>query len=454
MKRALLILGICAMLLSGFGCAARKAPSGENYYAKAQEEFAKHEYRGAIEDYQHLIDQYPFSPYAEDAELKVGLGYYQLHNYAQAIGTLSDFVQMHPTSKELDLASYYLGMSYFSQIGRTDQDQSNTALALVQFQTIERRFPESNFGELAVLQIAICREVLARHEYLIGDFYFKRANFRAAESRMAELMAKYPDTPIAPEALYQLAVTLEKQGKKYSAAQAFAALKLHFPKTQFAAEADKELKKLNQPVDTEEDPLRMVLTESGFGEEQAQNNSDVTAHPANTQLASADKSSIYGLDGLPDLQRAVVPKGSEATRQQAKPGGPVTLTRIRLASSDPPLSVILDLSGPVLYDQHLESGTGYSKLVVHLKDTTLDKKVENHLVFDRSIFKDCDVSTDSNGTTITLNTAPVSRYAIVPLEEPARLLVTFTPEGTKAGGTTDSAFPEGPGAGGAADSAL
>ncbi len=452
MKRALLILGICAMLLGGVGCAARKAPSGENYYAKAQEEFAKRQYPAAIEDYQHLIDQYPFSPYAEDAELKVGLGYYQLHDYAEAIGTLSDFVQMHPTSKQLDLASYYLGMSYFTQIGRTDQDQTNTAAALVQFQTIERRFPESNFGELAVQQIAICREMLARHDYLIGDFYFKRANFRAAESRMAELMAEYPDTPIAPEALYQLAVTLEKQGKKYSAAQAFAALKLHFPKTQFAAEADKELKKLNQPVDTEEDPLRMVLAESGFGEDQTQNNNNVTARPASTQLASADNSSIYGLDGLPDLQRAAVPKASETTREQGKPGGAVTLTRIRLASSDPPLSVILDLSGPVLYDQRLENGTGYSTLVVHLKNATVDKKVENHLVFDRSIFKDCDVSTDSNGTTITLNTAPVSRYAVVPLEEPARLLVTFTPLGASAGGTAGS--PESPSAGASVDSAL
>src|SRR5437899_1830700 len=84
-----------------------------------------------------------------------------------------------------------------------------------------------HFDQLAQEQIVICREMLSRHEYLVGNFYFKRANFKAAESRMAELVASYQDTPMAPEGLYDLGQTLEKQGKKYSAAQAFAALKLH-----------------------------------------------------------------------------------------------------------------------------------------------------------------------------------------------------------------------------------
>jgi len=49
-------------------------------------------------------------------------------------------------------------------------------------------------------------------------------------------------------------------------------------------------------------------------------------------------------------------------------------------------------------------------------------------VFDKSIFKDCDVSSDSDGTTVTVNTVPVTNFAVVPLDEPPRLLVTFTPQ--------------------------
>ena len=43
--------------------------------------------------------------------------------------------------------------------------------------------------------------MLARHDFLIGEFYEQRANFKASESRLAEVLALYSDTPIAPEDL-------------------------------------------------------------------------------------------------------------------------------------------------------------------------------------------------------------------------------------------------------------
>ena len=219
----------------------------------------------AIDDYQRLIDEYPFSPYAEEAELNIGLAYYKQHNYAEAIGAFNDFLRMHPTSKHLDVASYYLAMSHYDQIGRPDQDQTHTKLALEQFQTIVQRFPESDFASLSREQIDICREMLARHDFLIGEFYEKRANFKASESRMAEVLALYPDTPIAPEDLYQLGLTLEKQGKKYSAAQAFTALKMHFPNTRYAVEANTELQKAPSA-----DRYRRGSAEAGAGGERFQ----------------------------------------------------------------------------------------------------------------------------------------------------------------------------------------
>jgi hypothetical protein len=61
-------------------------------------------------------------------------------------------------------------------------------------------------------------------------------------------------------------------------------------------------------------------------------------------------------------------------------------------------------------------------------------------VFDRSIFHDCDIDSDAAGTKIVVNTLPVARYAVVPLESPSRLLVTFTPEDASAAvSSTDAA---------------
>ena len=426
MKLAGLIAAACAFAVVVAGCAARKPPSGENFYVQATKEYTAHFYQPAIDDYQKLIDQYPFSPYAEEAEMNIGLAYYKSHNYAESIGALNDFLRMHPTSKHVEEASYYLAMAHYTQIGRPDQDQTHTELALEQLQSIERRFPESDFAQLAHEQIAICREMLARHEYVIGDFYYTRANYKAAESRMAELMALYPDTPIAPDALFHLGQTLEKQGKKYSAAQAFTALKQNFPKTPYAAAADKELAKLHQPVDTEEDPLKLVLAESGFSDADL-NANHIAVHESLQNLASASDPK-YGPDGLPILQTKADDKANAATAAESQPG-PATLKSVRLSQVDPPLSMIFELSGPVAYEENLDNQKGSSTLTLNLKAVTPDAALSKHVTFDRSIFRDCDIASDANGTRITVNTTPVSRFAVLPLSKPNRLLVTFTPVG-------------------------
>jgi len=445
----------------------QQTPTGENYYSLGQQAFAQHDYRGSAIYFQKLIDQYPFSPYAEDAELKIGLSHYQLKHYAEAISSLGDFEKMHPTSKEIELASYYLAMAHYDQIGRPDQDQSNTEQALQQFEIIERRFPETGFAALAHQQISVCREMLARHQLLIGDFYYKKANFRAAESRLAELMQKWPDTPVGDEALYQLGTTLELEGKKYSAAQAFTAVVLHYPGTIYANKAKYELKKLHQPVDTEEDPLHLVLTESGFGDtdqvkvrqgdETAMASTDayppipiLKAPPS--QPASPDANALPGsaapppsADGAPaagvasssiSSSEGAAAAGAAAPATTTAAGamknavqtGPATLNKVRLSSADPPLSVIFDLTGPVAFENQLQSGSSSSTLTIHLKETRLAKGLATHMVFDRSIFHDCDIQSDAGGTTVVVNTSPVSRFAVVPLNAPPRLLVTFTPE--------------------------
>ncbi|HYL59103.1 MAG TPA: outer membrane protein assembly factor BamD [Candidatus Acidoferrales bacterium] len=517
MKRSVLIL--VALLLPLAACSLRQKPTGEDYYAQGQLNFASKEYKAAIENYQKLIDVFPFSPYAEDAEMKIGLAYYQQQDYAEAIGALDDFQRMHPTSPNLELVTYYIGMSYYDQMGREDQDQSKTEQALKRFQELEQRFPEGSFAQLAHDKVLVCREMLARNQMIVGNYYYKRANFRAAESRFAELMQKYPETPVAPDALFELGISLEKEGKRYSAAQAFAAVKKHFPNSAYSKKADAELKKLHEPIDTEEDPLQLVLAETGYGSD---------ANDANTSKvvvrqrgdSSSGGASAYGEDGLPNLEPATpqpqkpdlpskrpgspdlmrapaptlpAPTGSIAgaaraqalamtgpavaaptqpasyqpapsapaeppalppaavasaapepslhqldEEKQAPPlslsepptAGPATLKTVTLSSNNPPLSVILELTGPVRWDKSLENNAGGATATVVLKDVKPDAGLQAHLVFDRSIFKDCNISTSSGETTVTLNMQPIAHFAVVPLDTPPRLLVTFTPQAT------------------------
>ena len=326
MKRLLFIL-VASALLPAAACSLRQKPTGENYYEQGQLDFATKEYKAAIENYQQVIDKFPFSPYAEDAEMKIGLAYYQQKDYAEAIGALDDFQRMHPTSKNLELVTYYIGLSYYDQMGREDQDQGKTLAALKRFQELEQRFPEGNFAELAHDKVLVCREMLARNEMIVGNYYYKRANFRAAESRFAELMQKYPETPVAPDALFELGISLEKEGKRYSAAQAFAAVEKHFPTSNYSKKAQAELAKLHQPIDTEEDPLPLVLAETGYGGNPDDANADKVVvrqrsdSTSRTDVASAGGASAYGSDGLPVLDAsagAAAQKPSSGTPDMMK----------------------------------------------------------------------------------------------------------------------------------------
>lgn len=448
MRRVLVIL-LALCLVAASACSVRKKPTGLDYYQQGQLNFAQGEFNAAIENYQDLIDYYPFSPYAEDAEMKIGMAYYEMKDYAEAVSSLDDFQRMHPTSKNLELVSYYIAMSYYDQIGREDQDQSKTKDALKYFQVLEARYPEGSFAALARQRAIICRDILARHDMIIGTYYYKRANFKAAESRMAELMEKYPDTPIAPQALLELANSLQKEGKNYSAAQAYSALLLHFPNTPWAPQAQSALKRLNEPVDTESDPLPMVLAESGYGGgPQDQQHVIVRQGDAEGGLAAeavargidgayghrqarASAQPAYGPDGLPILTRPAEPRAPKSS-------GPAMIKQVRLSAANPPMSMIIDLSAPAKYVKHLRNYSGSSTAIVTIKDAKLDAAMPRHLAFDRSIFHDCEITTNAEGTTIAMHTDPVANVAVVPLESPPRLLVTFIPVNqamSNAGGT-------------------
>jgi hypothetical protein len=98
----------------------------------------------------------------------------------------------------------------------------------------------------------------------------------------------------------------------------------------------------------------------------------------------------------------------------------------------------------VTFDQHLDNGDNSASLTLYLHQVTPDPSVSSHMVFDKSIFRDCDITSDANGTKFTVNTDAVSRYAVVPLDQPSRLLVTFTPAVTPANSGQTASFDTAP----------
>lgn len=68
----------------------------------------------------------------------------------------------------------------------------------------------------------------------VGDFYFKRGNYRAAQSRYEEALVWKPNDAIAT---FRLAQAQEKLGKKVDAARNYQAYLKILPQGEFAEEA-------------------------------------------------------------------------------------------------------------------------------------------------------------------------------------------------------------------------
>ncbi len=203
-----------ALALAALAAACGNPPrlTADQYYTEGKDAFGSENYEVAIRSYKDLLDQYPFDPHAEEAELTIAESHYKKKQYAEAIAAFNDFQRMHPMSPELAKVYFLLGKSYEKQMTTVDRDQGAADSAQGWYRVVLDRYPESPYAPRARRRMAKCRESLATHERYIAAFYFKQDNLRAGENRVKGVLEKFPDTIAATRALDDLAGAYDKRG--------------------------------------------------------------------------------------------------------------------------------------------------------------------------------------------------------------------------------------------------
>lgn len=246
------------------GCAARKPGSAQQYFQLASRDLRQGAYNQAVENYRNLLDEYPFSEYSEEAELKTGIAHFKNESCPEATAAFTDFQRRHPTSPHLPLVGYLLGRCAEQQMRPTDRDQSASQNAHAYYQALIQQHPDSPYAELARERLAHCRQTLAEHELGIARFYLHDGNPKAAEIRLIDLVNRFNDTDAAGDALYQLAELYEDQKDSEKAILALAAVTYHHPDHDAARRAQKELQALlGDEAPPPGDPLAALRAETG-----------------------------------------------------------------------------------------------------------------------------------------------------------------------------------------------
>jgi outer membrane protein assembly factor BamD len=274
-------------------CSAKKKmePAGD-LWTTANEAYDIEAYDLAVERYKMLLDQYPFNENAEEAELRIGYAYFLAGRYDEAMAAFEDFERMHPTSTNLASVEYHRGLASLARYKTPDRDRTFPTQALTSFKNVVDRFPGTPWADRADLRIRECREILARHEEGVAEYYLGRDSLRAAEARLRRLLEEYADTDATATSLARFARAYDREGEKRAAALARATLIEIHPDGPIAKRARKRLERKGTPS-VDGDALPQFLAELDVLRAQESRQKAPRAVSAYPDAASSDPGTQY-----------------------------------------------------------------------------------------------------------------------------------------------------------------
>lgn len=180
------------------------AQTAEQLYNDGIDALNQKRYQTAVQQFDNVEQNYPYSSWAVNAQLMHGYAEYLQNHYTEAIGALDRYIQLHPSSPNISYAYYLRALSYYEQIADIQRDQRGTEVAMAALQDVVNRFPDSAYARDARLKIDLCRDHLAGKEMEIGRWYEKQKLYAAAIGRFQRVVDDYQTTNHAPEALHRL----------------------------------------------------------------------------------------------------------------------------------------------------------------------------------------------------------------------------------------------------------
>lgn len=201
---------------------------------------------------QTLINTYPDSEYLAKAKLAIADSYYKeggTANTTQAVQAYQDFGVFFPMLPEASYAALQVAMAHYRQMEKPDRDRTQALEAEDAFQTFLQKYPKDPLADQAAQHLREVQEVLAEGDFRIGYFYYTtRGDKRAAASRLASLVNRYPLYSKADRALWMLGNIWEGTEKKELAAPYYARLVREYPLSPLVPQAKDRLKELKAPI--------------------------------------------------------------------------------------------------------------------------------------------------------------------------------------------------------------
>lgn len=262
-RRGLRIFGVGALAALVSACATtptepEEVPAAEVLYQRGLTQmehksilwvFPSGDQAKAIETYQQIIDNYPYSEYAVMAELKIADTYFEQGKYDEALSYYRDFSELHPQHESVPYTLKRAAQCHYKQSKSPDRDQTATIESLKYLDQLLTRHPHSSEAQEAEEMWKELRIKLAQHDMQIADYYMNEEEFQSAADRYRTVLNRYPGLGLDAEALYKLGVCYTEMNLDDEAHKIFEVILQNYRGTDVAAAAADRLPEGEAPAD-------------------------------------------------------------------------------------------------------------------------------------------------------------------------------------------------------------
>lgn len=182
--------------------------------------------------------------YDPNVIMKRGEAFFDKEEYAEAIVEYTHFLELHRTHILASYAVFRIGESQMKLTKGIQRDPSPIQKALEAFERLRKDFPGSRYDGSALQKIQECHDLMAQTHLFVGEFYYRRGSYLAAAHRFQQIMKLYPDKPVAPDALYYLALSYHELGADDWASEQLILLAEKYPSSAHSGEAKSLLAKI------------------------------------------------------------------------------------------------------------------------------------------------------------------------------------------------------------------
>jgi outer membrane protein assembly factor BamD len=246
LPKSIRLIGIAMLLSMVSACSwfggddIEIADSGEQQiYFDAQKHLENKNFDMAIRTLQLLESRYPFGRYAEQAQLELVYAHYGAYEFEAAIEAADRFIRLHPQHPNVDYAYYMKGLASYDMEGDflakfvptddTKRDISRIKQAFAEFAQLLARYPDSAYAADARARMVHMRNMIARHEVHVANYYFRRGAYMAALNRGRYVVEHMQQTPSVADGLAIMAQAYLLLGLEDLALDSIAVLRENHP---------------------------------------------------------------------------------------------------------------------------------------------------------------------------------------------------------------------------------